>query len=378
MTGRERIEAALSPDGARDLGAVICYEGIYIRDRWDDLTGLPWWYRHAPDAARQLEWRLRVVSRLRQDWVALPSFSPRADVVLEERPGGVFLVNEVSGEERKLEREIVGGWHEPYARSVGINIGFPESREQVDERIPLTSDFDPVAFSASGRGQFADAFMQALDGGLFPMGYAATPYSELYMQWGFEEVMVSIAERPAIVDYACERLMGVCLHRVREAAALGAAGVWLEDCMSDMIGRRAFERLNLPYLRRLVDEIRALGMKSVHYFCGNPAGKWDLLLSTGADALSLEESKKGFEIDIEEIVDRVQGRCAVLGNLDAVGVLERGTDEALRAEIARQIRAGRRNGSRFIMSIGSPVTPGTPPERVRLYTDLAHDLGAPG
>ena len=47
-----------------------------------------------------------------------------------------------------------------------------------------------------------------------------------------------------------------------------------------------------------------------------------------------------------------------------------------RAEIVRQIQAGRRNGSRFVMSIGSPVTPGTPPERVRLYCDLAHELGA--
>jgi hypothetical protein len=27
------------------------------------------------------------------------------------------------------------------------------------------------------------------------------------------------------------------------------------------------------------------------------------------------------------------------------------------------------------MSIGSPVTPGTPVERVRLYRDLVHELG---
>jgi uroporphyrinogen-III decarboxylase len=47
----------------------------------------------------------------------------------------------------------------------------------------------------------------------------------------------------------------------------------------------------------------------------------------------------------------------------------------LRAEIARQIAAGRRNGGRFVLSLGSPVTPGTPMERVRRYCDLAHELG---
>ncbi len=78
------------------------------------------------------------------------------------------------------------------------------------------------------------------------------------------------------------------------------------------------------------------------------------------------------------VVERVGGRCAVLGNLDAIGVLEQGSEAEVRAEIARQIRAGRRNKSRFIASVGSPVTPGTPPERVRLYCDLAHELGRRG
>jgi len=142
-----------------------------------------------------------------------------------------------------------------------------------------------------------------------------------------------------------------------------------------MVGPAAFRSLNVAFLRPLVEEIRRLGMASVHYFCGDPAGKWDALLDVGADALSLEESKKGFTIDIEDVVARAAGRCAVLGNLDAIGVLQDGGEAALRAEIARQAAAGRRNGSRFIMSLGSPVTPATSVGRVRLYCDLAHELG---
>jgi len=75
-------------------------------------------------------------------------------------------------------------------------------------------------------------------------------------------------------------------------------------------------------------------------------------------------------------VERVNGRLTVLGNLDAIRLLEKGSEAELRAEIARQIAAGRRNGSRFIMSLGSPVTPGTTVDRVRLYCDLVHELGA--
>ena len=86
-----------------------------------------------------------------------------------------------------------------------------------------------------------------------------------------------------------------------------------------------------------------------------------------------EESKKDFTIDIEEICEYVHGRCTVLGNLDAMGLLEHGSEVELRAEIKRQIKAGRNNGGRFIMSLGSPVTPGTPVTRVHLYHDLAHE-----
>jgi hypothetical protein len=62
--------------------------------------------------------------------------------------------------------------------------------------------------------------------------------------------------------------------------------------------------------------------------------------------------------------------CRELSGEDAVWLWQEylhGSEEALRAEIGRQIRAGRRNGS--------PVTPGTSAERVRRYRGIAHDLG---
>ena len=65
----------------------------------------------------------------------------------------------------------------------------------------------------------------------------------------------------------------------------------------------------------------------------------------------------------------------MLGNLDAIGVLQDASESRLRAEIVRQIAAGRRDNGRFIMSLGSPVTPQTPISRVRFHSDLVHELG---
>jgi uroporphyrinogen-III decarboxylase len=188
-------------------------------------------------------------------------------------------------------------------------------------------------------------------------------------------MMIMVATRPDLVKHACGRFLTLATRRVREAAILGARAMWIVDGLTDVINPQAFASLNVPFMTQVVDEVRAAGLKSIYYFTGNPRGKWDLILSVGADALALEESKKGFEINIEDVVERVQGRCTLFGNLDAVGILQDGTDEQLRAEISRQIAAGRRNGHRFVMSVGSPVTPGTSVERVRMFCDLAHELG---
>ena len=128
-------------------------------------------------------------------------------------------------------------------------------------------------------------------------------------------------------------------------------------------------------IQAMVEEIRALKMHSIYYFCGDPKGKLDLILATGANAISLEESKKGFTIDIQEVVKFVDGRCTLLGNLDAINLLPDASESELREALVYQIEAGWMNKGRFIMSVGSPITPGTTQEQVRLYTDLTHELG---
>ena len=378
MTGREKIEAALSAQGTPEIPAVICYEGIYLRDHWAQVTDCPWWYLHAPDMERQLAPRRQEIERTGQDWFDLwlcPSREDREAVRLDVRPEGVFRVDGRTGEETRLEPPRIGGWSpEGGLHSVQAE-RLPETLAEVDEVIPAAPSTDARRIVAEGRDELARRLLDEFGAQLYPIRHIATPLWRCYGYWGFEGLMTLVAARPDLVERACERLLACCIEEAHIAAALGAAGIWLEECMTDMVAPKAFETLNARFVRELVRAVRSAGMRSVYYFCGNPAGKWDLLFSVGADALSLEESKKGFDIDVEEAVDRAAGRCAVLGNLDAIHLLPSASEEVLRAEIARQIAAGRRNRGRFLMSLGSPVTPGTSVERVRRYCELVRQLG---
>ena len=378
MTGRQKIEAALSSDGTPEIPAVICYEGIYIRDHWEQFSPYPWWYQQAPDIERQVAWRREVIGRTDQDWFAVPSFYSRARrqyLSIEMRDEGVFLIDKRTGKNEKLTKPEVSGWSASGGLRSVKRDRLPEILSDIDDLVPVSSSSKPRRIMANGRDDLAVHLLKEFGENLYPICHVSAPLWSTYQLWGFEGMMTMVATRPDLVKHACRRYLTRSINSVYEAAAMGAAGIWIEDCMTDMISPEAFASLNVPFVHSLVEEIRSEGLKSIYYFCGDPAKKWDHLLSIGADALSLEESKKRFEIDIEHVVERVQGSCTVLGNLDAMNLLPNASEEELRNEIARQIDAGRRNNSRFIMSLGSPVTPETSVQRVRLYCDLVHELG---
>jgi len=377
MTGKQKIESAFSLNGTSEIPAVICYEGIYIRDHREQLTSCPWWYQYSPDIEEQLQWHRDVRTKTGQDWFYLPFFysrEERENISIEVSSEGVFQTDKRTRRTYILTKPQVAGW----SKSGGLHSHHPQhlmgTIKEIDTAIHVSPDFDPKWSIEDGRNDLALRLLDEFSD-LYPISHVSSPLWLTYQLWGFEGMMTMIATKPELVKHACERFLTQGIRQVQQCAMLGAAGIWIEECMTDMISPKSFAELNVPFLQRLVEEIRKAGMKSIYYYCGDPAGKWEHILSVGADAISLEESKKRFTIDIEDVVDRVQGKYTILGNLDAINILPCATEDELRKEIERQINTGRRNNGRFIMSIGSPVTPGTTVERVRLYCDLVHELG---
>lgn len=381
MTGREKIEAALSPDGTPEFGAVICYQSLFLRDHWEEATEAPWWYQFDADPARAAQPWLDMARCTGQDWFLLRPGHPRETqqaLRTEATDAGVFQVNSVTGERTELHRPPAGGVVAPPASDEtypAYGVHDPEAMDQL-----LDTMLGPADAPLPDEGCFDLPRLQLAELGAekAALSHVAGPWWHCHSLWGFSDLMLRMVEEPEVVHRACHRFLQYNLRQVRQHAAAGVRVVWIEDCMNDMISPRQYRTFSWEYVRPLVEAIREAGMLSVHYYCGRPDDRWDLLLDTGADALSLEESKKTFDIDIMAVAERVDGRMALLGNLDAIGVLEQGSDAALQAEVARQLAAGRRNKNRFVASLGSPVTPGTPLARVRRFTDLGHGMSGGG
>lgn len=377
LTGRQKIEAAFSKEGSQEFAATDCWEYVFIRDHWDRLTNAPWYDQYAPDLGRQTAWRRDVLARTGQDFLHLEAFysrQERENLTIEHGPEGIFLIDRTNDKRKKLEPPIVGGWsRHGHIASVGTT-ELPQTLEELDDQVLPTQASNAGHIKPDGRTDLAQVLIKEHGPQRYPVAYADAPLWYFYELWGFEGMMTMIGGQPELAQQALPHFTARTLEAVREAAFLGAAGILIWECFTDMISPQAYQNFSVPYMQQVVAECRSLGLKSIYSFSGSPAGKLDAILSIGADALAFEESKKGFVVDINDLAEYIDGRCTLFGNLDAIGALQDGSETELRNAIAEQIAAGRRNRNRFVVNLGSPVTPATPVERVRLYCDLVHEM----
>ncbi len=367
---RDRLLNALRGSGGPGA-AVIPYPSIFLRDHWEEVTDQPWWHEHYGTFAQRTAALEAMARTTGSDWIHVgecPSADWRERHEVVVRDGDMFLRESGTGEMQALSRPPVSG-RQYQSSLVPSRV---RSIEDVARCIPVTPSAER---DAAGRLDFIRHVKAHLGDRFCVVAAVPGPLWVTHGLFGFTAMMTNLIEKPELVETAVRRIADEQIQRVGAYARAGVDCVWIEDCMTsaDLISREHFQRFHAPRVKEIVARITAAGMNSVYYFCGDPWDRLEDILGTGADAVSFEESKKGFQIDIEDLVGAVGGRAVVLGNLDAVGILEAGSPGDLRREVARQLAAGRRNGS-FIASLGSPVTPATPVERVRQFTDWVREL----
>jgi len=206
-------------------------------------------------------------------------------------------------------------------------------------------------------------------------GHTGTPFWGGYHLLGFAGLMRMVRENPALLEKLFARVMHNRIADIRALAETGLRCLFVEECLTgaDMISVNDFERLVWPFLRDMVQAAVDMGMQAVFYFTGEPQGRLEYLGQLAAHALAFEEDKKNIRIDLAEIRSVIGPDKALFGNLDVVMLRD-----ADRATLATEVAAEAARGGRpFIVSMGSPATLDTPPERISWLTEIARGLPSP-
>ncbi len=242
----------------------------------------------------------------------------------------------------------------------------------VDERLPIVPAEEILA-----RGDMDLPRLVVADYGerFFISTILDTPFSDAYDLLGFQGLMVIQHDAPDLLHYLLQRKLRQTQEVMGAWAAAGIHGVYVEEVFTgaDSISPQAYDRFVFAYNQPYFRHMRELGLLPIHYVCGDVLPRLERIAELDVAAVAVEESKKGFSIPIEQVVERVAGRAAVFGNIDAVHFgLHAGLDE-MAAEVRRQVQAAR--GARgFVVSTGSPFPLDTNPRLIDTMVATAHTL----
>jgi uroporphyrinogen decarboxylase len=177
--------------------------------------------------------------------------------------------------------------------------------------------------------------------------------------------------RPEEVGPALERIADALADLAVRSVEAGAAGIFFAIAgfaSEDLLTADAYGELALPYDRRVLDAVPREAWFNVLHLCG-PSQRFDVAsdLETHAVSWSIHEPGNPSLADGRAVTGR-----AVMGGIDQVGTLVRGTAE----EVLEQGRAAvaSMEGAGFLLAPGCSVPPGTPSENLRAFASVG--LGA--
>jgi hypothetical protein len=209
----------------------------------------------------------------------------------------------------------------------------------------------------------------------FILAILDTPYSYLSDHLGFYGLMTIEHDRPSLLHRMLERQLDQTQEMMVVLAVVGVHGVYVEEIFtgSDMISPRAYDEFVLQYNRPFFCRPSELGLLSIHYVGGDAVSRLESMVGCDGTATAVPEGKRNLVIAIKEVVDRVAGRAAVFGTIDAVRFGPGATMEEMAAEVCLQARIGTR-AKGFVVSTGSPFPQDTNLRLIDTLVATAHQL----
>jgi MtaA/CmuA family methyltransferase len=186
---------------------------------------------------------------------------------------------------------------------------------------------------------------------------------------GINNLMLDFFDDPPFADallaFATE--VGIAFARAQREAGVELMGVG--DAVSSLVGPRIFEPVIAPHHVRLVQALRAMGLKTRSHICGDTS------------AICAARGRLGYDVvDIDSAVPPAFARTqlgpdtVILGNIPTVELMANGTPGQVRDCAAECYRALAPN---HIISAGCEVPRTTPIGNMEALTAFAHSLASP-
>ncbi len=139
-----------------------------------------------------------------------------------------------------------------------------------------------------------------------------------------------------------------------------------------LISPKIHEEFCLPYDRKLHDALHALGFRVVYHTCGGTSGIEEMIAANGCDASeTLSPPGVGGNSEPWEFKEKVGGRIALIGGMDQINLLTRGSESDIRAMVRTLFEKVGCDGG-YIMSACDHFFE-APPRNLRAFAEAARE-----
>jgi len=375
MTPRQRMLASFAGQPVDCFPVTAPYLMLTQADHWTKYTRQESWTYYAwclQPPSEHIQEYLRYYRELPfdiaqpQQWTAARGDRGYRRVVPALERNGYDELDTRSGSRRPLVLNL----HEKDQDSEWPRSVFSE--RDIRARIPIQS---AQHILDEGRLDYLAAYARAFGKEQFVTGTLVNSFYNSSHYVGLTNRFYLLTDEPELMHQIIERLTLRNIEEIRAMALAGADAVFIDDATAtkDMISKPMFCDFSLPYLKRQVDAAHEVGLKVILIYFGGIADRVEEIVSAGADALLMETTMKGFTNDLEKVAVQVNDRMLMFGNLNPRDDVELKPENELADVMLAQIQVGKKYG-RFVVSTGSPLTPGTTLERMQRYIELGHEL----
>jgi MtaA/CmuA family methyltransferase len=184
---------------------------------------------------------------------------------------------------------------------------------------------------------------------------------------GLDRFLLLSIDDPSLVRELLSQVTERIVEYARAQCERGARYVAVSDPTASLFSPGPLRETALPFHRRLFD---ILTMPNHLHVCGDTTNHLPVLGETGAQAVSVDTM-----VDMRSAVSVLPPDVAVIGNIDAAGVLLRGMREDVR-EAAKGMRERMRDIRTYIPGTSCGVPRRTPRENIQAFLDAVREVPA--
>jgi MtaA/CmuA family methyltransferase len=237
----------------------------------------------------------------------------------------------------------------------------PLVRNETDFKGLTMPDFDHPKSRMSDRIKGVREMVKAVGYECMVLGWVDMPFAEACSVCGVAEFMMILFENPPLAHQILSFLTEIVIQFSLRQLEAGAPMIGAGDAAASLVSRELYDEFALPYEQKVCSAIHEKGGLVKLHICGNTTHLMESMAKSGADLFNVDHLA-----DLSK-ARQIYGKSNLCykGNLDPVAdILDASPESCERKAIdCLKIAAG----SRYMLSAGCEIPPGTPDETFEAF-----------